>query len=52
MSLELKNIEMKVGVETYIHETNLKLEKNTIKYIVRLNISWQNYPYANYGRTS
>ena len=29
MSLELKNIEMKVGVETYIHQTNLKIEKNT-----------------------
>ena len=34
MSLELKNIEMKVGVETYIHETNLKLEKNTINILL------------------
>ena len=32
MSLELKNIEMKVGVETYIHQTNLKLEKNIKMY--------------------
>ena len=34
MSLELKNIEMKVGVETYIHQTNLKLEKNTINILL------------------
>ena len=34
MSLELKNIEMKVGVETYIHETSLKLEKNTINILL------------------
>ena len=30
MSLELKNVEKKVGIETHIHSTNLKLEKNTI----------------------
>ena len=34
MSLELKNIEMKVGVETYIDQTNLKLEKNTINILL------------------
>jgi len=34
MSLELKNIEMKVGVDTYIHQTNLKLEKNTINILL------------------
>jgi len=34
MSLELKNIEMKAGVETYIHQTNLKLEKNTINILL------------------
>ena len=34
MSLELKNIEMKVGAETYIHQTNLKLEKNTINILL------------------
>ena len=27
MSLELKNVEKKVGVETHIYSTNLKLEK-------------------------
>ena len=32
MSLELKNVEKKVGLETHIYPTNLKLEKNTIKY--------------------
>jgi len=34
MSLELKNIEMKVGIETYIHQTSLKLEKNTINILL------------------
>ena len=29
MSLELKDVEKKVGIETHIHSTNLKLEKNT-----------------------
>ena len=29
MSLELKNVEKKVGIETHIYSTNLKLEKNT-----------------------
>ena len=30
MSLELKNVEKKVGLETHIYSTNLKLEKNTL----------------------
>ena len=34
MSLELKNIEKKVGVDTYIYPTNLKLEKNTINVLL------------------
>ena len=34
MSLELKNIEMKVGLDTYIYPTNLKLEKNTINILL------------------
>ena len=28
MSLELKNVEKKVGLDTHIYPTNLKLEKN------------------------
>ena len=34
MSLELKNIEKKVGQETHIYPTNLKLEKNTINILL------------------
>jgi glycerol transport system ATP-binding protein len=34
MSLELKNIEKKVGIDTYIYPTNLKLEKNTINILL------------------
>ena len=34
MSLELKDIEKKVGIETHIHSTNLKLEKNTINVLL------------------
>ena len=34
MSLELKNIEKKVGLETFIYPTNLKLEKNTINVLL------------------
>ena len=34
MSLELKNIEKKVGIDTYIYPTNLKLEKNTINVLL------------------
>ena len=34
MSLELKNIEKKIALETHIHPTNLKLEKNTINILL------------------
>jgi len=34
MSLELKNIEKKVGLDTHIYTTNLKLEKNTINILL------------------
>ena len=34
MSLELKNIEKKVGIDTHIYPTNLKLEKNTINVLL------------------
>ena len=34
MSLELKNVEKKVGLETHIYSTNLKLEKNTINILL------------------
>ena len=34
MSLELKNIEKKIGLETHIYPTNLKLEKNTINILL------------------
>ena len=34
MSLELKNVEKKVGIETHIHSANLKLEKNTINVLL------------------
>ena len=34
MSLELKNVEKKVGTETHIYSTNLKLEKNTINVLL------------------
>ena len=34
MSLELKNVEKKVGTETHIHPTNIKLEKNTINILL------------------
>ena len=34
MSLELKNVEKKVGKETHIYSTNLKLEKNTINILL------------------
>ena len=34
MSLELKNIEKKIGLDTHIHSTNLKLEKNTINILL------------------
>ena len=34
MSLELKNVVKKVGIETHIYSTNLKLEKNTINVLL------------------
>ena len=34
MSLELKDVEKKVGIDTHIHSTNLKLEKNTINILL------------------
>ena len=34
MSLELKNVEKKIGLETHIYQTNLKLEKNTINVLL------------------
>ena len=34
MSLELKNVEKKAGIETHIYSTNLKLEKNTINVLL------------------
>ena len=36
MSLELKNVEKKVGIDTHIHPTSLKLEKNTINILLML----------------
>ena len=35
MSLELKNVEKKVGIDTHIHPTSLKLEKNTINVYMK-----------------
>ena len=49
MSLELKNVEKKVGIETHIYSTNLKLEKNTINVLLGSTLSRQNNSYANYG---
>ena len=34
MSLELKNVEKKIGLDTHIYSTNLKLEKNTINILL------------------
>ena len=34
MSLELKNVEKKVGIETHIYPTSIKLEKNTINILL------------------
>ena len=34
MSLELKNVEKKIGLETHIYPTNLKLQKNTINILL------------------
>ena len=34
MSLELKNVEKKIGLHTHIYPTNLKLQKNTINILL------------------
>ena len=34
MSLELKNVEKKIGLDTHIYPTNLKLQKNTINILL------------------
>ena len=39
MSLELKNVEKKIGLDTHIYETNLKLEKNTINILLGPTLS-------------
>ena len=48
MSLELKNVEKKIGLDTHIYPTNLKLQKNTINTF-RLYFSWKDYFNADYG---
>ena len=52
MSLELKNVEKKVGIETHIYSTNLKLEKNTINvpdYPKLAQLWWQHIGEVNSG---
>ena len=39
MSLELKNVEKKIGLDTHIYPTNLKLEKNTINILLGSTLS-------------
>ena len=39
MSLELKNVEKKIGLDTHIYPTNLKLEKNTINILLGPTLS-------------
>ena len=39
MSLELKNVEKNVGLDTHIQTTNLKLEKNTINILLGPTLS-------------
>ena len=46
MSLELKNIEKKVGIDTHIHPTSLKLEKNMVLPQVK-KIIWDCPPISN-----
>ena len=41
MSLELKNVEKKVGIDTHIHPTSLKLEKNTINVLLGSTLAGQ-----------
>ena len=50
MSSELKNVEKKVGIDTHIHPTSLKLEKKYNKRSSWFNISWQDNFNANNGR--
>ena len=47
MSLELKNVEKKVGIETHIYSTNLKLEKNTINVLLGLKKGGNKCPLLN-----
>ena len=39
MSLELKNVEKKIGLDTHIYSTSLKLEKNTINILLGPTLS-------------
>ena len=39
MSLELKNVEKKIGLNTHIYSTDLKLEKNTINILLGPTLS-------------
>ncbi len=39
MSLEFKNVEKKIGLDTHIFSTNLKLEKNTINILLGPTLS-------------
>ena len=39
MSLELKNVEKKVGAQTHIYSTSLKFEKNTINILLGSTLS-------------
>ena len=39
MSLELKNVEKKIGLDTHIYPTNLKLKKNTINILLGPTLS-------------
>jgi len=39
MSLELKNVDKKIGLDTHIYSTNLKLEKNTINILLGPTLS-------------
>ena len=39
MSLELKNVEKKIGLDTHIYTTDLKLEKNTINILLGPTLS-------------
>ena len=49
MSLELKNVEKKIGLDTHIYSTNLKLEKNTINILLGPTLSGKDNFNANYG---